>query len=1001
MIREFTLLIGGAGSGKTYRSRQLFQEYLNSGKEDRVIFILPGRAQVRKVSEKILEETEGLFTSGITTFSALAKHIYNAEHPGTKPISGISKRLIFTKILREIEYFGTVRDYPGFIDSLAAIIKEFKEGFITPSLLEKALKHNTAGEEALITTYRKYQQTLAEKQMCDEEDILSGAFNLLSENLFKNKEMLIVDGFYNFTPVEYKFLEKLAGIFPKINITLPFEKNRREIYETVEPTYRKLLKLSPSRIEWLKPVRWKDKTLLHLEQNIFRASSVRCKADDSLTILEVVSDLMEVEKIAKEIKKLAAEGYSFSDFGIILRDTGEYSNIFRDILWKYSIPFEIGTDSRLSSSPLIKIFLTFLKLVSENWTRDNIIEFMKSRYTNFNRKIADKIELESLMKGIDDNREKWLGDFGKREIDGKKRTFFKKLCEWQEKFSRIDTAAGFYDLSIKVIEELEISPEDAPALGKLYQLLQEIALHQKSISLKGFCETFSYLANYTRYRTRSRKKNKVMILNVYESREEEFRVVFICNLLEKQFPKQTRENPLLPDSERKRINREGHIRLEESGLRTSGERYLFYTALTRAREKIVLSFPRFSGDTELLPSFYLDEIKRIFSEDTINYNTFDFSSLISPYEDTVNSGELLAAIGYYMWNKFEFSKEIIENCLLSTSLLRRNPDLLDELTPASGEAMLSDSRILEKIARDPHALSSTQLETFANCPYRHFCNYTLRIKEILIGGTPLDRGLILHDVLSKFHGELHEDSKKAGFTAPCKEKLRERIFKILDTVFNTYNKRSWQPYQIGAERKTIEQLLDNFIRQDIKFQSKRSLIPRYFELAFGQVSGYKGEKLDPASTEDFLEIKKENENVLIRGRMDRVDTGESGREAVVIDYKSGRNSFSLEDVKKGLSLQLPIYMIAIQEIFHLEPVAGEIFSLKDGRRRGMYSENAKDLIQDLRENSVIRKEEFVKLLEKIHVFILNYVKEIRKGKISVEPNNCRNCPYNCICGYEG
>jgi len=1028
------LLLGGAGSGKTHRCIQLFKEYIGKGKEDKVIFILPRRSLAQKVREKILAETDGYLSRGITTFSDLAEWVCNISGPSTKPISAISKRLILTRTVKDVEYFRPVRDYPGFIDSLIDFIKELKENLITPSTFKKALQKFPLPaikekKEALITVYERYQQALKERGMMDEEDILSNALRLLSRAVGKkssdspgenlaDKEQLIVDGFYSFTPVEYRFLEKLVNLIPKVQITLPFEKDRSEVYEIVEPTYRKLLGFSPSRIEWLKPTRWKAGTALsHIEKNLFGSSPESRDGDDSVTIMEVVSDYMEVEKIAKRVRDLALEGHSFGDFGIILRDIGHYSNIFRDVFEEYSIPFEIVGEIPLSSSPLIKILLIFLRLMLGDWRRDNIIEFLRSRYSDFDRSIADKMEIEACSKGIDRGKENWLRDWGLREIDRAKRNFLKEISELQDDFSKLNRAHELSSLCLKLIEELKITNDgaaalqkseelritndDAAALQKLHDLLREITLHYQDLNPGEFCEILDSTISSSSYSVKEKRRNKVLILNAYDGREEEFSIVFICNLLEKQFPRQVRENPFFRDRERRAINKAGVIRLNELLPKTCEERYLFYVALTRAKEKAILSFPRFGRDGELLPSFYLGEVRRIFTEGTLRLSKFDFSNLIPAPEDSSSLRELLSGIGYYLWEKCEFSKAIIERGLLFTLLLRKQPDLLNEIVTPPKEARLTDRRILEKLATSKHPFSPTQLETFARCPYRHFCNYVLRIKELVPEATPLDRGLIVHEVLTRFYREISPHSR--GLLSNFDEgELREKIVQIFDNVFANFPVGGWQPYQVGIQKNIIRQLLEEFIKHELKFEEKRRLTPRYFELAFGQLSGYKGEELDPASTGNCLEIQGENaETIPIRGRMDRVDVAADGGRAVVIDYKSGRGAFSLDEVREGLSLQLPIYAIALKEIFHIEPVAAEIYSLADGRRRGIYQKEAvQDLILDKRNTGVLSSEEFSQLLEDSKKIIVNYAHEIRQGKIAVEPKNCRGCPYSSICGFE-
>ncbi len=82
-------------------------------------------------------------------------------------------------------------------------------------------------------------------------------------------------------------------------------------------------------------------------------------------------------------------------------------------------------------------------------------------------------------------------------------------------------------------------------------------------------------------------------------------IVFICGLLEKEFPKYQSEDAIVPDSVRRRLQAQG-VQLRTSLQRQADERFLFDLALTRAREGIVLSYPQLNAKGEAnLPSFFL------------------------------------------------------------------------------------------------------------------------------------------------------------------------------------------------------------------------------------------------------------------------------------------------------------------------------------------------------------------------------------------------------------
>ena len=103
------------------------------------------------------------------------------------------------------------------------------------------------------------------------------------------------------------------------------------------------------------------------------------------------------------------------------------------------------------------------------------------------------------------------------------------------------------------------------------------------------------------------RRDVVHVMDVYEARQWELPVVFVCGLIEKQFPKYHAQNPLLPDAARRKLNQDG-LRLATSAEQQAEECYLFDVATSRATELQVLSYAKCNakGD-ENLRSFFLEE----------------------------------------------------------------------------------------------------------------------------------------------------------------------------------------------------------------------------------------------------------------------------------------------------------------------------------------------------------------------------------------------------------
>src|SRR5262249_40032687 len=88
------------------------------------------------------------------------------------------------------------------------------------------------------------------------------------------------------------------------------------------------------------------------------------------------------------------------------------------------------------------------------------------------------------------------------------------------------------------------------------------------------------------------RRNVVHVLSAYEARQWALPVVFICGMVEKQFPLLHQQDPFFPDGARSRLHLDG-IRVRTAAEFEREERALFESAVTRATLLTTLSYPEF------------------------------------------------------------------------------------------------------------------------------------------------------------------------------------------------------------------------------------------------------------------------------------------------------------------------------------------------------------------------------------------------------------------------
>jgi ATP-dependent helicase/DNAse subunit B len=185
------------------------------------------------------------------------------------------------------------------------------------------------------------------------------------------------------------------------------------------------------------------------------------------------------------------------------------------------------------------------------------------------------------------------------------------------------------------------------------------------------------------------------------------------------------------------------------------------------------------------------------------------------------------------------------------------------------------------------------------------------------------------------------------------------------------------------EQKDMLFRLRRFIDFDDKRLERQPAKPAMFEAKFG-TEHY--EESYPA-----LRLDTQAGQVVIRGRIDRIDVSESvdGQPpcATVIDYKTGSNPISQADAQAGTNLQLPLYALAVSK------------SIMPGARvsNGHYlSINAAKSIGSID----FAAEKSAGLLEHTTSLVGHAVQSVKSGDFGVRPQSskaCKHCSHKPIC----
>jgi ATP-dependent helicase/DNAse subunit B len=532
----------------------------------------------------------------------------------------------------------------------------------------------------------------------------------------------------------------------------------------------------------------------------------------------------------------------------------------------------------------------------------------------------------------------------------------------------------------------------------------------------------------------SADRDGLRVLEATDVRGLRFRVVFIAGLVEGGFPLRASRDWIYPHEERERLKRYGLTLEDISPATLLKEEHYFYQAACRATERLYLSRPlTLEDDSETVASYYIDELRRAIAPLTIEAETIRRDYEGQNVEDvSTGSGLCLTLVRQQERHAHRGEKRALlpqpqikrlltlarNDGFLSSSALRRIEIERERAGPRFGpyDGEITDPHLLALLRQRFGAEfvhSASGLSVYGNCGYRFFGQRVLKLEprgEAALDLQAIDAGKLLHDILRRFF-ERHRRQRLADLD---RESLQDELRKLADSVFDEHervvpplNKQIWK-----IDREIRKILLDQVLLYELEIQEQASaagVLPAYFEVAFG---GMRSAARDPESTDQALELTRSTfvgeETMKISGQIDRVDVARDNT-LIAYDYKLSTGS-SKDDIKSGRSLQLPIYLEALERLIlpDRQIAGGGYYVIRGGnerRNKGLHRANLLDYSGiGKKAGGVIGDEEWQQIRNDVILKIWDFLDHMRAGQFGVNPSEkqktCRFCDFAAVCRYD-
>ena len=473
------------------------------------------------------------------------------------------------------------------VNTVHSLISKAKNSFILPPEFHRKAADYQQQKSALV--YERYVQKLRENNALDFDDLLIkpielfGAHPGVLEQLQDYFRYLLIDEYQDTNRAQYLVAKMLSARHNNIFVV---GDDAQSIYSWRGADISNMLNFQDdyenAQLFKLVDNYRSTKTILQAANSVIKNNLRQLKKElvanagtgDPLTLIEAYNERREAEKVGEYIRSLRlAKGYEYRAFAIFYR-TNAQSRVIEDVMRQNRIPYKIFGSVSFYKRKEIKDAVAYLRLVLNDRDGESLL-----RVINFPpRKIGDvsitKLKEFAESEGLslyDSVKQAGRAGFQSRLAHSLHdfATLIEHLKEKAATGTAYDVLSLLYELtSIPSLLQAENTPESLARNENLQELLsmsRDFSDHNpEEASLGDFLSTISLASDYDETQE---SDNYVSLMTVHAAKGLEFPVVFVTGMEEKLFP----------------------LNCHEPG-EYEEERRLFYVAITRARENLILSW---------------------------------------------------------------------------------------------------------------------------------------------------------------------------------------------------------------------------------------------------------------------------------------------------------------------------------------------------------------------------------------------------------------------------
>ena len=925
-----TIWIGRAGSGKSARVLETMGRERES------------RPQLLLVPEHTSHEAEldlcracgptASRNAEVLTFQSLATRVLS-ETGGLAEVTldNGGKLLTMRRCLQELhsnlKVFGRPSQRAAFLHQLTTLADEFYAYQIAPETL---YRHVADMEGAMGDKLRDVALIFAAydaRLRSGETDMRSRVQKLrdsLPQSHYLDGKDLYLDGFSFFNKQEESVLTLALRRCHSVTVTLLGDRSG-QLFQNAAAQKERLVRMAREagvecRLAYLS--RQEDSPLGHLERHCFGSDAV-WEETDAVALYQAATAYTEVEYVSARIRRLAAQGYRYRDIAVASRSMDVYGPLLESVFRRDGIPAYISRRSDILEKPVMTLLLSAVDAVTGGFEYEDMFRYLKTGMTDVTAAECDLLENYVIRWDIRGNM--WLRDVPwTLNPDGYGLDMTEERTARLQEINRIrekvrgplsaladglkrrpaarDKARTLYEFAAAAgVPDALREKADALLSAGQVQLAEEYAqlwqifcdvldqfveiLGDTELDGEEFARLLRLVLTQYSVGTIPATLDQVKVSEITRNDRHRVRVLFLLGANDHLLPKIEKDGGVLDSDDRQALAQRDIPLSDATFDALDNELQNIYACLAQPTEQLHISWPVTDvTGAELRPSFVVERVQLLFPKLKVQRED-------GAYRMTLPATALCAAGENEALRRYFQGQSRYAAALAAMARARRMER--GRLSPEAVQSLYG--RFI--------AMSASRIDRVKSCHFGYFMEYGLRARERKKAGFEAPEvGTFLHYLLENVNREVKE---QGGYGQVDDEALRHMVKRYVEryaaTQIQEYqNKSARFRYLFSRLRETAYTIILNIARE----MRQSDFQPVEFELSFGGRDGHL-----PAIT-----VREGGASLSVSGKVDRVDGWlHDGKLYLrVVDYKTGKKSFDLTDIRYGLGIQMLLYLFTLE-----------------------------------------------------------------------------------------